>query len=77
MNKKRLFFDFLQKYNALETYKRAFKATIKSHNIKAQEYTPLGGSFVWARTPEGHEYWSALNEKWNSHFKSLKKRYHF
>lgn len=77
MNKKRLFFDFLQKHNALEAYKRAFKATIGRRGISTNEYTPLGGSFVWACTPEGHEYWKSLDEKWCQHFNSVKRRYHF
>ena len=77
MNKKRLFYDFLQKHNALEAYKRSFKTTIGRRNVGTNEYTPLGGSFVWALTPEGHEYWKSLDEKWDYHFKSIKKKYHF
>jgi hypothetical protein len=77
MNKKRLFFDFLQKHNALEAYKRSFKATIGSRDVRAREYISLGGSFIWACTPEGHEYWKALDIKWFEHFNSIKKKYHF
>lgn len=77
MNKKRLFFAFLQKHNALEAYKRSLKATLGNRYVKAHEYIPLGGSFVWACTPEGHEYWKALDEKWDFHFKSIKKKHHF
>jgi hypothetical protein len=77
MNKKRLFFDFLQKHNALEAYKRSFKTTVGRRNVGTNEYTPLGGSFVWACTPEGHEYWKSLDEKWYCHFNSIKKKYHF
>ena len=73
MNKKRLFFDFLQKHDALQAYKRASKATIGRRDV----YTPLEGSFVWACTPEGHEYWKSLSEKWYHHFNSVKRRYHF
>ena len=74
MNKKRLFFDFLQKNNALKAYKKAYK---KCRGETVNEYIPLGGSFVWACTPEGHEYWRSLDEKWDCYFKSVKKRYHF
>ena len=78
MNKKRLFFDFLQKHNALQAYKRAFKTTIRMRGGRTpNEYIPLGGSFVWAYTPEGHEYWKSLEEKWDCHFNSIKKKYHF
>lgn len=76
MNKKRLFFDFLQKHNALEAYKRAFKVRI-GRNVRVHEYIPLGGSFIWARTPEGHEYWKALEIKWEHYSKSINTKYHF
>ena len=77
MNKKRLFYDFLQKHNALKAYKQAFKASIGGHDVRVYEYVPLGASFIWAHTPEGHEYWKSLDEKWCRHFKSIEKRYHF
>lgn len=77
MNKKRLFFDFLQKHNALEAYKRSLKTSIGRPDVRGYEYVPLGASFVWAHTPEGHEYWRLLDEKWCRHYKSMKKRYHF
>lgn len=77
MNKKRLFFDFLQKHNALEAYKRAFKASILGSDLRITEYVPLGCSFAWASTPEGHEYWNALDIKWGHYYRSIKKKYHF
>lgn len=77
MNKKRLFFDFLQKHNALEAYKRAFKASILGSTFRNTNYVPLGCSFAWADTPEGQEYWRLLDEKWYNYYKSIKKKYHF
>lgn len=77
MNKKRLFFDFLQKHNALKAYKRAFKATILRYGKRTNEYIPLGSSFVWAETPEGHLYWHALDMQWGHYFNSIKKKHHF
>ena len=77
MNKKRLFYDFLQKHNALEAYKQAFKASIGRHDVRCYEYVPLGASFVWARTPEGHEYWRSLDIQWGRYYNSIKKKYHF
>ena len=77
MNKKRLFFDFLQKHNALEAYKRSFKTTVGRRIVVTNKYTPLACSFIWADTPEGHLYWQALDEKWDCHFKSIKKKYYF
>lgn len=77
MNKKRLFYDFLQKHNALEAYKQAFKTSIGKDGIRGCEYVPLGASFVWARTPEGHEYWRSLDLKWCRYYDFMKKKYHF
>lgn len=77
MNIKRLFFNFLQKHNALKAYKRAFKATIIEYGERTKEYVSLGSSFVWAKTPEGHLYWSSLEMQWHRYFKSIEKKYHF
>lgn len=77
MNKKRLFYDFLQKHNALEAYKRAFKASVLGSNLRTANYVPLGCSFTWADTPEGQEYWRLLDEKWYNYYKFIKKKYHF
>ena len=76
MNTKRIFFDFLQKHNALEAYKREFKSW-HSRKLHSSEYYPLSVAFIWAYTSEGHEYWKSLSEKWDNHFKSVMKRYHF
>lgn len=80
MNKKRLFFDFLQKHNALEAYKQALNASILRYGnvrVRTSEYIPLGCSFVWDETPEGHVYWSVLCDKWYDYYQSIKKKYHF
>lgn len=76
MNTKRIFFDFLQKNNALKAYKRAFYAW-HDRKLRPYEYYPLGVAFVWCRTQEGYDYWKELDENWYNHFKSVKKRYHF
>lgn len=77
MNTKRLFFDFLQKHDVLKAYKRAFKSTILRYGRRTNGYIPLGGSFIWAETPEGHLYWQALDMQWGNYFKLIKKKYHF
>lgn len=76
MNTKRIFFDFLQKNNALEAYKQAFYAC-HDRKLHPFEYYFLGVAFIWADTSEGLEYWKSLDEKWGNHFKSVMKRYHF
>ena len=78
MNKKRLFFDFLQKHYALKAYKQAFEVTrLKRNNKKTNEYVPLICSFIWADTPEGHVYWHTLNKEWSHYYNSIKMKYHF
>lgn len=70
MNYKRLFFDFLRKHNALEAYKKNFKAyrgkisftDVFSRNCLYGDY--IIGAFSWVRTPEGHYYWRKLQDKW-------------
>lgn len=74
MNKKRLFFDFLQKHNALKAYKKAYK---ECRGKTPDEYLPLAASFVWDCTHEGHVYWRSLDETWCAYFQSIKEKYHF
>ena len=76
MNAKRLFFNFLQENNALKAYKKAYKK-FRSESVSPNEYTPLSVAFVWHGTPEGHEYWRLLDEKWCDYYKAIKKKYHF
>jgi hypothetical protein len=76
MNKKRIFFDFLQKHDALEAFKRAFKDQ-HSRNLHSSEYYPLSTAFIWAYTSDGHEYWKSLDDKWNAYYISIKGKYHF
>lgn len=75
MNEKRLFFDFLQKHNALKAYKRNFKQYNHRCLIFEGELE-LPGAFVWADTPEGHIYWSELYDKWRIYYKNYT-RNHF
>ncbi len=52
--------EFLKQNNALEAYERNI------HRKKCGgigEYWLLSGAFIWSETPEGHKYWSNLNEK--------------
>lgn len=76
MNKKRLFFNFLQKHTALKAYKQAFYMW-HDRKLYPSEYYSLGVAFVWASTPEGDAYWRSLDEKWHSYLQSAKKKYHF
>ena len=75
MNKKRLFYDFLQKHNALQAYKTYFKVYRRGLG-KSNKYVPLKASFLWCDTYEGYTYWSELNDKWNIYCKNYT-RNHF
>lgn len=83
MNYKRLFFDFLQKHDALEAYKRNFKKD--REHISFEQVFPKNhlhtdyilGAFSWIRTPEGHYHWKLLQEKWYSVCNKYKKTKRF
>jgi hypothetical protein len=78
MNYKRLFFDFLRKYGALEAYKKNFKNY--RHGISFNDVFPQNhlhgdyiiGAFSWAGTPEGHWYWRVLQDEWYLVFNKYK-----
>lgn len=54
---------FLKKRGALEAYYRNFKRSPDFfERISVKDW--LSGSFVFARTPEGLGYWSALSLEW-------------
>lgn len=75
MNKKRLFFNFLQKPNALQAYKTNFKR-YNHRSLILDEELVLNAAFVWIDTPEGHIYWSELHNKWEIYYKNYT-RNHF
>jgi hypothetical protein len=36
-------------------------------------YSSIQGMFEWINTPEGHKYWSAINDEWIEYYKAMKK----
>lgn len=44
----------------------AWKRNLTMGEKNALKYTPdtISGTFFWASSPEGHEYWKELDEKW-------------
>lgn len=73
---KRLFFNFLQKNNALKAYKKSYKK-FHDQSIAANAYTPLSVAFVWADTAEGHEYWKSLDQQWHDYLRSRQNKFYF
>lgn len=61
---KRIFFNWLQKRQALKAYKTAkYKAhwtTYKRLSIS----DPFITAFPWSDTPQGLSYWATLDKKW-------------
>lgn len=49
----------------------------KKGNIFAflYECVNIGGSFTWAETPEGHDFWKILDNKERKHFRKVWKDY--
>lgn len=73
---KRLFFNFLQKNNALKAYKKYYKKCY-GQSIAANEYIPLSVAFVWATTVEGNEYWKSLDQQWHDYLRFRQNKFHF
>jgi hypothetical protein len=72
---KRIFFNWLQKHNALKEYRRNRYVFLQAHSglrslISMNSYpampmpAALGIAFDWAETPEGGQYWRKLDDEW-------------
>lgn len=79
---KRIFFNWLQKYDALEKfrrnrhifikvyYKRGWRWVISNYSsIHISEV--LGVAFSWGDTPEGGQYWRNLDAKWLEEYNNI------
>jgi hypothetical protein len=67
----REFKKFLYDNDALIEFERNFRKYAKKADIKGNiiyhnsEGNMLSAAFYWLESPEGHEYWSRLSEKWH------------
>ena len=78
---KRIFFNWLQKHNALEKYRHNRYVFLKSYygkdwrdriNYPVIHITEvLGSAFSWRETPEGDQYWYNLNIKWLHEYRNI------
>jgi hypothetical protein len=75
---KRIFFNWLQKHNALEGYRRnrhVFMQRLSLIGKFCYSSIPipaaLCSAFEWARTPEGGLYWGELDDKWVHEYHNL------
>lgn len=73
------FIKFLENNNAWEKFEKAFIENGKDAKaykaiFKEDENRALDTAFIWAKTKEGHAYWSELNQKWSEENKTLKEK---
>lgn len=71
---KRIFFNWLQKHNALKKFRHNRYVFLKSYygkNWRNRINYPdldiaeaLGSAFSWVDTPEGSDYWVNIHMKW-------------
>ena len=74
LKEKRIFFNWLQKHEALQYYKknRYLFLTASSRNLGFLPYVDLAitnaisSAFVWVDTEQGSSYWGNLNDLWNN-----------
>ncbi len=74
LKEKRIFFNWLQKYEALQHYKknRHLFLTDSSRNLHLLPYVDMSisnaisSAFVWIDTEQGSSYWGVLNDLWLS-----------
>lgn len=81
---KRVFFNWLKKHDALEKYKRNRFVFMREYRkcgwrcpvdyVSIGVFDALGMAFSWAYTPEGHTYWSDLDEIWMKEYRKVLKR---
>lgn len=78
---KRIFFNWLKKHDALEAYKHNRFVFMREHRIRGwmcsydyasmSVFDALGLAFSWVNTPEGHTYWSELDEIWMYEYREV------
>ena len=78
---KRIFFNWLQKHNALEKFRhnryvfqqsyfgRGWRHRVGYSRMYVTEV--LGVSFSWEETPEGGQYWRNLDAKWLDEYDNI------
>lgn len=63
---KHLFISFLKNNDCYENFRHSFKKELNDY-IKRRLTTPnslIGGFCIWSCTPQGHNYWREINDKW-------------
>ena len=71
--RKRAFRKFLYDNDALEEWYRntiAHNGSMRKYDRDEPYNSPIMNAFGWSETPEGHDFWSKLNNKWKEMSKS-------
>lgn len=58
---------FLEQENALEKFKNNFNRRVAHSKLKKEctrEARNIWHAFEWERTPEGHNYWQELSDRY-------------
>jgi hypothetical protein len=64
---KKILYNWLEKHGARENYKTAIQL-VGSHAYNTYSLREIiNWSFVWERTPSGHDYWRDLNTAWKEY----------
>lgn len=61
---KRIFFNWLQKQDALKAYRAAKHKSHWAIYKLMSIYDPFITAFPWSETPQGLPYWAVLDKKW-------------
>lgn len=58
------FLTFLKKEGAYRKYVTACEQQNDRLPESVRSSSPIGGAFAWQATPEKHDYWSDLDQRW-------------
>ena len=76
--RKRFFIDFLKENNLYLKYKINFNKSKRRtlcredtfESLINEEYEEaINYAFTWAKTPQGHRFWSDLNQQWKNYIR--------
>ena len=62
---------FLRKNDAIEAYRQNVNRFCNESSLAKDPYEWIDYSFVWARTPQGVDYWDSLDSKWSTYYDSV------
>ena len=64
---KRIFYNWLEKQGARENYKTTMQLIGTGRGEEYSLCQIINWSFIWDRSPSGHNYWQVLNTAWKKY----------